>query len=97
MYRAGAPGFENAFLMLGAPQIGARHSRRLVGARKVAREQWSTAQVWDDEIGVSPSLSPKFPSIANALRYGLHARWAGCTHGICPTLSAFGTKRTFRD
>jgi len=32
-------------------------------------------------------------SIANALRYGLHARWAGCTHGICPTLSAFDPKR----
>jgi len=63
-YRAGAPGFENAFLMLGAPQIGVRHSRRLVGARKVTREQWSTAQVWDDEIGVSPSLSPKFPNIS---------------------------------
>ena len=63
-YRAAAPGFENAFLMLGAPQIGVRHSRRLVGARKVTREQWSTAQVWDDEIGVSPSLSPKFPNIS---------------------------------
>ena len=63
-YRAGAPGFENAFLMLGAPQIGVRHSRRLVGACKVTREQWSTAQVWDDEIGVSPSLSPKFPNIS---------------------------------
>src|SRR5215813_7028423 len=64
VYRAAAPGFANAFLMLGGPQIGVRHSRRLVGARKVTREQWPTGRVWDDEIGVSPSLSPKFPNIS---------------------------------
>ena len=63
-YRAAAPGFANAFLMLGGPQIGVRHSRRLVGARKVTREQWPTGRVFDDEIGVSPSLSPKFPNIS---------------------------------
>src|SRR5262249_16571480 len=60
VYRAQAPGFANAFLMLGAPQIGVRHSRRLNGVRKVTREQWGSGQVWDDEIGVSTSLSPKF-------------------------------------
>ena len=35
--------------MLGAPQIGVRHSRRLNGLRKVTRQQWDTGQVWDDE------------------------------------------------
>jgi len=30
----------------------------------VARQQWDTGQVWDDEIGVSPSLAPKFPNIS---------------------------------
>src|SRR5215470_3176235 len=64
VYRGAAPGFAGAFLMLGAPQIGVRHSRRLVGARKVTREQWPTGRVFDDEIGVSPSLSPKFPNIS---------------------------------
>ena len=64
IYRAAAPGFAGAFLMLGGPQIGVRHSRRLVGARKVTREQWPTGRVFDDEIGVSPSLSPKFPNIS---------------------------------
>jgi hypothetical protein len=64
VYRTAAPGFENAFLMLGAPQIGVRHSRRLSGLAKVAREQWDTGRVWDDEIGVSTSLSPKFPNIS---------------------------------
>ncbi len=64
MYRDGAPGFENAFLMLGAPQLGVRHSRRLIGLNKVSRTQWDEGKVWDDEIGVSTSLAPKFPNIS---------------------------------
>ena len=64
VYRASAPGFANAFLMLGAPQVGVRHSRRLCGLRKVTRQQWDIGQVWDDEIGVSTSLSPKFANIS---------------------------------
>ncbi|MGQ0511254.1 MAG: FAD-dependent oxidoreductase [Betaproteobacteria bacterium] len=63
-YRAHAPGFENACLMLSAPQLGVRHSRRLVGVKKMLRAHWPTAQVFDDEIGVTPSVSPKFPNIS---------------------------------
>jgi len=63
-YRRNAPGFENAFLMLGAPQIGVRHSRRMTGVNMVTRAQWDEGKVWDDEIGVSTSLSPKFPNIS---------------------------------
>ena len=39
VYRAHAPGFENAFLMLSAPQIGVRHARRLAGVARVTRER----------------------------------------------------------
>ena len=63
-YRAHAPGFEAAFLMLSAPQLGVRHSRRLAGVSRVTRAQWPTASVFADEIGVSPSVSPKFPNIS---------------------------------
>jgi hypothetical protein len=63
-YRKHAPGFEKAFLMLGAPQIGVRHSRRLIGSSKVTRAQWNEGKVWDDEIGVSTSLSPTIPNIS---------------------------------
>ncbi|MBT7665694.1 MAG: FAD-dependent oxidoreductase [Rhodospirillaceae bacterium] len=63
-YRQHAPGFENAFLMLGAPQIGVRHSRRMEGLNKVVRAQWDGGKVWDDEVGVSTSLAPKFPNIS---------------------------------
>ena len=64
VYRAHAPGFEQAFLMLSAPQLGVRHSRRLPGVARVTRERWSDATPWDDEIGVSPSLSPKLPPVS---------------------------------
>jgi hypothetical protein len=64
VYRAHAPGFENAFLMLSAPQIGVRHSRRLPGMARVLRERWGEAAPYPDEIGVSPSLSPKLPPVS---------------------------------
>lgn len=63
-YRTHAPGFENAHLLLGAPQLGVRHSRRLAGVAKIERAQWPTGAVLDDEVGVTPSVSPKFPNIS---------------------------------
>lgn len=63
-YRNNAPGFEKAFLMLGAPQVGIRHSRRFQADAKVTRAQWDEGKIWDDEIGVSTSLAPKFPNIS---------------------------------
>ena len=33
-YRAHAPGFEQAYLLYGAPQLGVRHARRLAGTSK---------------------------------------------------------------
>ena len=64
VYRAHAPGFERAFLMLSAPQLGVRHSRRLPGLARVLRERWSDPTPWEDEIGVSPSLSPTLPPVS---------------------------------
>jgi 2-polyprenyl-6-methoxyphenol hydroxylase-like FAD-dependent oxidoreductase len=63
-YRAHAPGFENAYLMLSAPQIGVRHARRLRGVGAVLRSRWSEGAPLPDEIGVTPSVSPKFPNIS---------------------------------
>ncbi len=63
-YRSHAPGFENAYLLYGAPQLGVRHARRLAGVSRVSRAQWPTGLVHPDEIGVSPCLSPKFPNIS---------------------------------
>ncbi|CAN7719854.1 FAD-dependent oxidoreductase [Variovorax sp. LjRoot84] len=63
-YRAHAPGFEHAWIMLVAPQIGTRHGRRLVGVKRVLRSGWDAGAVEDDEIGISPSPSPRFPNIS---------------------------------
>ncbi|HEY8068479.1 MAG TPA: FAD-dependent oxidoreductase [Burkholderiales bacterium] len=63
-YRSNAPGFENAYLFLSAPQLGVRHARRLSGVAKMLRAHWPSGQVFDDEIGVTPSVSPKFPNIS---------------------------------
>ncbi len=62
-YRDNAPGFANAFLMLSAPQLGVRHARRMQGVASVLREHWD-GRVRADEIGVSPSLSPKFANVS---------------------------------
>ncbi len=62
-YRAHAPGFAGAFLMLSAPQLGVRHARRLHGVASVLRAHWD-GRVHADEIGVSPSLSPKFANVS---------------------------------
>ena len=63
-FRAHAPGFERAWLMLSAPQLGVRHTRRLIGLHKMTRADWVQGVVHPDEIGVSPSPSPKFANIS---------------------------------
>ncbi|MBL8379584.1 MAG: FAD-dependent oxidoreductase [Burkholderiales bacterium] len=63
-YRRHAPGFENAYLMLSAPQLGVRHTRRLKGTGAVLRADWPRGVPHADEIGVSPAVSPKFPNIS---------------------------------
>jgi hypothetical protein len=64
VYRDHAPGFERAFLMLSAPQLGVRHARRLVGVSAVTRPDWPSGVPKLDEIGVSPPISPNFPNIS---------------------------------
>jgi hypothetical protein len=63
-YRENMPGFADAWVMETAPQIGVRHSRRLSGLQPILREEWQSGVVYPDEIGVSPSLSPTFPSVS---------------------------------
>ena len=53
-----------AYLMLSAPQLGVRHARRLVGVGRVTREDWPDGAPRAGEIGISPSLSPKFPLLS---------------------------------
>lgn len=63
-YREHAPGFENAWVMLTGPQIGVRHSRRLRGLGRMTGADWKAGIRHADEVGVSPSLAPKFANVS---------------------------------
>ncbi len=63
-FRSHAPGFERAWIMLSAPQVGVRHTRRLIGTHPLVSGEWQTGIRHDDEIGVSPSPSAKFSNIS---------------------------------
>lgn len=67
-FRRHAPGFEHAWLMLSAPQIGVRHTRRAVGLHRLEIDDWRAGTHHPDEIGVSPSPSQKFDSVSVAYR-----------------------------
>ena len=63
-FRQHAPGFEQAYMLQSANQLGVRHTRRLAGVGRIERAQWSSGEPFADEVGVSPSVSPKFPVIS---------------------------------
>ena len=63
-FRRHAPGFENAFMLQSAPQLGVRHTRRLVGVSRLERAHWGDGAPALDEIGISPSVSPKYPVVS---------------------------------
>ncbi len=63
-YRRHVPGFANAWIMDTAPQMGTRHSRRLVGVKKVTRAQWVAGVRHEDEIGLCPAPTPQHPTVS---------------------------------
>ena len=62
-YRKNVPGFERAWILDSASQIGTRHSRRLQGTSRVSSEQWREDGGSADSIGLCPGLSPVFPTL----------------------------------
>jgi hypothetical protein len=67
-YRAHAPGFGRAYALQMAPQVGARHSRRIAGVARMSREDWGAGVVHADEVGISPSPALSVPNVS--VRYG---------------------------
>jgi hypothetical protein len=63
-FREHAPGFENVYSLQSASQLGVRHTRRLSGVSRIERKDWSNGTPVADEVGVSPSISPKFPVVS---------------------------------
>src|SRR5690606_5410193 len=62
-FRKNAPGFEQAYSLQSASQLGVRHTRRLAGLARIERKDWGNGTPVADEIGISPSISPKFPVV----------------------------------
>ncbi len=63
-YRSNVPGFEDAYVSATAPQMGTRHSRRLVGTTTMTTEDWQAGKVYEDEIGMSPPPTPTHPNVS---------------------------------
>lgn len=63
-FRKHAPGFENVYSLQSAQQLGVRHTRRLAGLERIERKDWGAGVSRADEVGVSPSISPKFPVVS---------------------------------
>jgi hypothetical protein len=62
-FRANVPGFERAWILDSAAQVGTRHSRRLSGLAKVTVEHWKADGGYPDSIGLCPGLTPEFPTL----------------------------------
>lgn len=63
-FRRHAPGFEHVYSLQSASQLGVRHTRRLAGLGRIERKDWPRGTPAPDEVGVSPSISPKFPVVS---------------------------------
>jgi 2-polyprenyl-6-methoxyphenol hydroxylase-like FAD-dependent oxidoreductase len=63
-FRRNAPGFENAWLLLSASQIGVRHTGSVVGLHRMVADDWKRGVRHADEVGVSPSPSQKFANVS---------------------------------
>ena len=95
-FRRHAPGFEGAYMLQSASQLGVRHTRRLKGVGRLERAQWSEGIALPSEIGVSPSVSPKFPVISVPYEALVPARLDGllaCGRHISSDASSHGFMR----
>ena len=62
-WRRHMPGWQHAYLMESADQIGVRHSRRLVGEVQITLDQWKRSGRHADSIGLCPGVSQAYPTL----------------------------------
>jgi hypothetical protein len=62
-FRANVPGFERAWILDTASQVGTRHARRLVGAERITIDHWRNDGSCPDSIGLCPGPTPSFPTL----------------------------------
>jgi 2-polyprenyl-6-methoxyphenol hydroxylase-like FAD-dependent oxidoreductase len=63
-FRKNLPGFEDAFLVDTAPQLGTRGSRRLVGEHTLTREEWMGERRFPDVVAMSSPRTEGEPLIS---------------------------------
>ena len=76
-FRENVPGFERAWILDTASQVGTRHARRLVGAERITIDHWRDDGGYVDSIGLCPGLTPSFPTLQIPYRSLLPARTDG--------------------
>ena len=76
-WRRHMPGWQHAYLMESADQIGVRHSRRLVGEVQITLDQWKRSGRHADSIGLCPGVSQAYPTLEIPLRQPGAARGGG--------------------
>ena len=62
-FRDNVPGFERAWILDTASQVGTRHARRLVGAARITIEHWRDDGGYVDSIGLCPGMTPSLPTL----------------------------------
>jgi hypothetical protein len=62
-FRAHVPGFERAWILDTASQVGTRHARRLVGSARITIDHWLADGSYADTIGLCPGMTPSFPTL----------------------------------
>ena len=76
-FRENVPGFERAWILDTASQVGTRHARRLVGAERSTIDHWRNDGGYLDSIGLCPGLTPTFPTLQIPYRSLLPANTNG--------------------
>ena len=62
-FRDNVPGFERAWILDTASQVGTRHARRLIGEERITIEHWRSDGGYLDSIGLCPGMTPSFPTL----------------------------------
>jgi hypothetical protein len=62
-FREHVPGFERAWILDTASQVGTRHARRLVGSERITIDHWLADGRYADTIGLCPGMTPSFPTL----------------------------------
>jgi hypothetical protein len=62
-FRENVPGFERAWILDTASQVGTRHARRLVGVERITIDHWRNDGGYLDSIGLCPGMTPSFPTL----------------------------------